>query len=638
MFSTARKRAGPNDCRFSCCFWLLCGLFSIAFKQKCSLDLFFTFSSSSPFAHINKMDANAWKTKGNELFSAKDFPAAVEAFSKAIELDANNHVLYSNRSACYASMQQYDEAVDDAEKCVSLSPAWSKGYVRLGAAFHGVGEHDQAIDAYNKGLALEPDNAALKAGLESVERDKRAATAAPPRADPFAKAFSPDAMARIQASPRLAPYLAQPDYVQIINTLTKQPSLASGFMKDQRIMMTALELMGINLGDMGGDRAGARPFATQPPPSASTTTSIPSGSAAAPPATTSKPAADATAGGPHSEAAKLKEQGNVLYKERKFDEALAKYTAASELDPKNTTYLLNKTAVLFEQGCFDACLAECDVALEHDTEHNHSEFTMIAKLWTRKGSCFQRLKRYDEAIAAFKKALLEHRNSDTLSKLDACEREKKQFDTESYINPELSLKAKEEGNGFFKQDKFPEAVKSYADAIKRNPKDHTLYSNRAAALLKLGAYDDAIRDCDKCLELNPTFVKAFARKGAAYFFTKQYHKALQAYEDGRKLDPNHEECVEGRQRTLMKIQEQASSGEVDEAASRRAMSDPEIQAILNDSYMRLVLDEMNKDPKKIQDYMRDPGISEKLNKLIMAGVLRFGGAPAASSKGGDKRR
>jgi stress-induced-phosphoprotein 1 len=59
---------------------------------------------------------------------------------KAIELDPSNHVLYSNRSASYASLRDFDKALVDANKCVELNPGWSKGYGRKGAALHGIGD------------------------------------------------------------------------------------------------------------------------------------------------------------------------------------------------------------------------------------------------------------------------------------------------------------------------------------------------------------------------------------------------------------------------------------------------------------------------------------------------------------------
>lgn len=39
------------------------------------------------------------QAKGNAAFAAGDFDKAIEHFTAGIEVDANNHVLYSNRSA-----------------------------------------------------------------------------------------------------------------------------------------------------------------------------------------------------------------------------------------------------------------------------------------------------------------------------------------------------------------------------------------------------------------------------------------------------------------------------------------------------------------------------------------------------------
>jgi stress-induced-phosphoprotein 1 len=109
------------------------------------------------------------KAKGNAAFSAGDFSTAVRHFTEAIALAPTNHVLYSNRSAAYASLHQYSEALADAEKTVELKTDWSKGYSRLGAAHVGLGHHEDAVAAYKKGLEYDPNNEGLKSGLTDAQ-------------------------------------------------------------------------------------------------------------------------------------------------------------------------------------------------------------------------------------------------------------------------------------------------------------------------------------------------------------------------------------------------------------------------------------------------------------------------------------
>ena len=87
----------------------------------------------------------------------------------------------------------------------------------------------------------------------------------------------------------------------------------------------------------------------------------------------------------------------------------------------------------------------------------------------------------------------------------------------------------------FREQKYPEAVKFYSEALKRgppsvNPEAHKLYSNRAACFTKLGAYPDGVKDADECIALAPDFPKGYSRKGLLQFFMKDYDKAIATYE------------------------------------------------------------------------------------------------------------
>jgi len=50
----------------------------------------------------------------------------LKCYSEAIDLDPENHILYSNRSAACCKANKYEEALSDAEKVISLKPDWAK--------------------------------------------------------------------------------------------------------------------------------------------------------------------------------------------------------------------------------------------------------------------------------------------------------------------------------------------------------------------------------------------------------------------------------------------------------------------------------------------------------------------------------
>ena len=62
------------------------------------------------------MSADELKSQGNKAFQAKDYDKAIELFTQGLEIDPNNFVLFSNRSAAKAGKKDYVSALEDAEQ------------------------------------------------------------------------------------------------------------------------------------------------------------------------------------------------------------------------------------------------------------------------------------------------------------------------------------------------------------------------------------------------------------------------------------------------------------------------------------------------------------------------------------------
>ncbi|CAD6262908.1 unnamed protein product [Miscanthus lutarioriparius] len=574
--------------------------------------------------------ADEAKAKGNAAFAAGRFEEAVQHFSDAIALAPDNHVLYSNRSAAYASLGRYAEALGDAERTVALKPDWAKGYSRLGAAHLGLGDAPKAVEAYEKGLALEPSNEALKSGLAQA----RQAASAPRRpvgsgADAVGKMFQgPELWSKVAADPTTRGYLDQPDFVQMLREVQRNPSSLNSYLSDQRMVQVLTLMLDIKFQNQSNGAPEPAAAQSNPPPPKQQPEAK-----AREPEPEPDPMEVTEEEKEHKErkasAQKEKEAGNAAYKRKDFDIAIQHYTTAMELDDEDISYITNRAAVYLEMGKFDECIKDCDKAVERGREL-HADFKMISRALTRKGTALAKLAKssqdYDAAIETFQKALTEHRNPDTLKKLNDAERAKKELEQQEYYDPGIADEEREKGNEFFKQQKYPEAVKHYTEALRRNPKDPRVYSNRAACYTKLGALPEGLKDAEKCIELDPTFSKGYTRKGAIQFFMKEYDKALETYQAGLKHDPKNQELLDGVRRCVEQINK-ASRGELSEEELKerqnKGMQDPEIQNILTDPIMRQVLTDLQENPRAAQVHLKNPGVMQKIQKLVSAGIVQM---------------
>ena len=114
--------------------------------------------------------AKYWKDIGNNYVKEQKFQEALNCYSKAIELDPTDPILYSNRSLMHSNLNEFGLAIEDAEKAIKLKPDYSKAHLRLGKAYEGKKDYQKAFQIYSFQLEKDKDNKQLNEALAAVSK------------------------------------------------------------------------------------------------------------------------------------------------------------------------------------------------------------------------------------------------------------------------------------------------------------------------------------------------------------------------------------------------------------------------------------------------------------------------------------
>lgn len=110
--------------------------------------------------------------QGLQLYGTGDFNTAIQAYTKAIQLDPNNAKIYNNRSAAYQQIQLYDLAITDCNMAISIDPHYVNAYINRGNSYQNKKLLDQAIADFTQAIALNPNSAVAYNNRGSAYKDK----------------------------------------------------------------------------------------------------------------------------------------------------------------------------------------------------------------------------------------------------------------------------------------------------------------------------------------------------------------------------------------------------------------------------------------------------------------------------------
>ncbi|KAK3140179.1 hypothetical protein QOZ80_5AG0397170 [Eleusine coracana subsp. coracana] len=107
--------------------------------------------------------------------------------------------------------------------------------------------------------------------------------------------------------------------------------------------------------------------------------------------------------------------------------------------------------------------------------------------------------------------------------------------------PAAAAALKDQGNEQFKAGNYLKAAALYTQAIKLDPDNATLYSNRAAAFLQLVKLSKALADAETTVKLKPQWEKAYFRKGCVLEAMERYDEAVSSFQVALQLNPQNTE-------------------------------------------------------------------------------------------------
>jgi len=559
--------------------------------------------------------AKELKDDGNECFKKQDYEKAIDYYTQAIQLEPNDHVLYSNRSACYINTNKPQLALQDANKCISSNPSWWKGYHKKGLSEFALNKLDEALESYKKGLEYDKDNQTIKSSIIEVEQRQKEEN------NPFAKNFH-----KLYTDPKTSKYMSDPQFVNLLQMVMKDPNMLSQMIsKDPRFMDVFGVLMGIDLTKMGEEQAKKKKedeANDKERKKADEERKIleekQRKEKEEQDRVNSLSNEEREKDRVRKEAEKVKLQGNEEFKKKNFDEALKLYTQANQLNPEELTYYLNLAGCYHELKDFSKVIKNCEHVVE-----NTNDFVKKGKAFGRMAFAHQEMGDIDKAIEYFEKSLLENNDKTIKDYHKEALKIKKKLDDEKFINPEIAEEHNVKANEFFKAGKFADAIKEYSDAIKRNPKNAKYYNNRAAARIKVVDVAHAIYDCEEALKLEPTSLKAFQRLGNCQTLLKKYHRAIEAYENGLKHHPDDKELKEGLQKVTILVR--FGDGTSDEERMKNAMQDPEIAELVKHPRIQQLFKDFKENPKQAQEAVqKDQWIQSAFTKLVQAGIIKTG--------------
>lgn len=167
---------------------------------------------------------------------------------------------------------------------------------------------------------------------------------------------------------------------------------------------------------------------------------------------------------------------------------------------------------------------------------------------------------------------------------------------------------------------FSDALNHYNRAVELDGRNAVYFCNRAAAYMKLEQLEEALRDCQIAVQLQPQYARAFGRMGVAYSSRNQHIEAIMCYRKALTLEPENDSYITNLRYSQRMLGEEATATMAQEPSGTGFQGGFE-NLIRNPNLINMA-----------SQMLQDPSMNQLIQNLM--GGLTGGAPPPPPGQGG----
>lgn len=197
-------------------------------------------------------------------------------------------------------------------------------------------------------------------------------------------------------------------------------------------------------------------------------------------------------------------QGDACFFENRYEDAIAAYNLALQIQPDLADTWNNRGVVLTRMQRYPEAIASYEQATAIRPNYPDA--------WNNRGVVLLELQKYQEAIACYEQAI--------------------------QAKPDYADAWNNRGVAFSKMQEYEQAVISYNQALQIKNDYTDAWNNRGVALSKLQKYEAAIDSYDNAAKIRPDFYRIWYNKARCYALQGKTEFAIENLKRALNLNPN----------------------------------------------------------------------------------------------------